>query len=261
MFLFHPPMRILIFLWIYNKIMIHYFLYYIILCSLVLTQNTQKFIYKTKFKSFQVGTTEITIQTNKSNKQQTIITIESFSNKWIDLIYKLRHHSTLIVNSYDYSLLATTQKVQQGDYLDSYNATINYDEKRIYYKNLISNQMETDETIIPIEGKVYDPFSIVYYLQNQVLDTNQQHIFTYYSKKNIQSLKLKLEIAEEIVTPYITSSCYLVVPYSTNNEYLLKNKGEMKIWYTADANQFPIKIQQKMRHGIMELLLVEYIEK
>ena len=62
-------------------------------------------------------------------------------------------------------------------------------------------------------------------------------------------------------TPYTTSTCYLVVPHSNDGQYLLKNKGEMKIWYTADSKQIPIKIQQKMRHGIMELVLIKYIEE
>ena len=35
----------------------------------------------------------------------------------------------------------------------------------------------------------------------------------------------------------------------------------MKIWYTEDSEQMPIKIQQKMKHGIMELVLVKYIEE
>ena len=243
--------------------MIRYFLYYFIICSLVFTQNTQKFIYKTKFKSFQVGNTKITITTHDLDNNQKIITIESYSNKWIDLIYKLRHYSTLIIDSSDYSLLAMTQKVQQGDYIDSYNATINYEEKRIYYQNLrdLINNPSEEEFIIAIEGKIYDPFAIVYYLQNIDLHTNQQHLFTYYSKEKVKSLNLKILNTEEIVTPYITSPCYLAVPHSTDNGYLLKNKGEMKIWYTADEQQLPIKIQQKMRHGIMELLLVNYIEE
>ena len=241
-----------------------YFIYYIIFFCVAFTQHTHKFIYKTKFKSFQVGTTEITIKKHESDTQQTIIMIESFSNKLIDFIYKLRHHSTLIVNKDDYSLLATTQKVQQGSYIDSYNATINYDEKTIYYKNLIlDNMKENDiaEYVIPIDGKVYDPFAIVYYLQNLQLNTNQKHLFTYYSRKNIKSVKLEVLNTEKIITPYMTSACYLVVPQSSNDKYLLKNKGEMKIWYTADSKQIPIKIQQKMRHGIMELVLIKYIEE
>ena len=100
-----------------------------LLYSMIFSQSFQKFIYKTKFKSFNVGTTEIIIQDNQIenleiDEDQKLITIESFSNQWIDLLYKLRHHSTLIVNSNDYSLLALTQKVQQGDYIDSYNFRI-----------------------------------------------------------------------------------------------------------------------------------------
>ena len=164
-------------------------------------------------------------------------------------------------NSNDYSLLALTQKVQQGDYIDSYNATINYLDNIIYYNNFqdLTNTTKEESLIIPIEGKIYEPFAIVYYLQNLTLQTNQKHIFNYYAKTNIKSLQLEVFSTENIKTPYITSPCYLVVPNSNTEELLLKNKGEMKIWYTADALQLPIKIQQKMRHGIMELLLIDYV--
>ena len=238
---------------------------FVLLLSIIFSQNTHTFIYKTKFKSLNVGTTQIIIKDyptiTDSDAKQKIITIESFSNKWIDLLYKLRHHSTLIVNRNDYSLLALTQKVQQGDYIDSYNATINYLDNIIYYNNFkdLTNTTKEESLIIPIEGKVYEPFAIVYYLQNLNLKTNQKHIFNYYAKKNIKSLKLEVFNTEDIITPYIKSPCYLVVPNSTSGDFLLKNKGEMKIWYTADSLQLPIKIQQKMRHGIMELLLIDYV--
>tara|TARA_B100000579_G_scaffold97578_1_gene77393 strand:+ start:2768 stop:3439 length:672 start_codon:yes stop_codon:yes gene_type:complete len=222
----------------------------------------KKFIYKTKFRSFNVGTTEITIQ-NNDLKDQKIITIDSFSNRWIDLIYKLRHHSTLVVNQDDYSLSMMTQKVQQADYRDSFNATVNYDEKIIYYENLdnIASNWKQGSFILPIDGKVYDPFAIIYYLQNIDISLNQQYLFNFLSKTNIKSLKLEVIDKEQISSPYITSLCYLIVPNSAEGQPLLKHKGEMRIWYTDDASQLPIKIQQKMRHGIMELLLIDYFEE
>ena len=239
-----------------------YIIYYLLFLSIGLSVNMKKFIYKTKFKSFNVGTTEITIK-NNDLKNHKIITIDSFSNRWIDLIYKLRHHSTLVVNQDDYSLLMMTQKVQQADYRDSFNATVNYDEKIIYYENLdnISSNLDKESFILPIDGKVYDPFAIIYYLQNIDISLNQQYLFNFYSKTNIKSLKLESIEREQIATPYITSLCYLVVPNSEEGQPLLKNKGEMSIWYTDDEYQLPIKIQQKMRHGIMELLLIDYFEE
>ena len=250
-----------------SRIVNIYKIIFLLIFSIIFSQNTHTFIYKTKFKSFNVGTTQIIIKdyptAADTDIKQKIITIESFSNKWIDLIYKLRHHSTLIVNSSDYSLLALTQKVQQGDYIDSYNATINYLDNIIYYNNFqdLTNTKKEESLIIPIEGKVYEPFAIVYYLKNLDLHTNQKHIFNYYSKKNVKSLKLEVFNTEDITTPYIKSPCYLVVPNSNSDDFLLKNKGEMKIWYTADSLQLPIKIQQKMRHGIMELLLIDYAKE
>lgn len=240
--------------------MVHYIIYYIIFFTFLNAQTTQKFVYKTKFRSLNVGTTEITIQDNLLDTTQKIITIESFSNKWIDMLYKLRHYSTLIINSDDYSLLTMTQKVQQADYLDSYNIAIDYNAGTMHYIQYDDLEKEK-EMIIPIKDTIYDPFAIVYYLQNLELEINQKHIFTYYSRKNIKSLELEILKSEKIKTPYSTDFCHLVVPKSTHGKYLLKNKGEMRIWYTSDKKQIPIKIQQKMRHGIMELLLEKYIEE
>ena len=83
----------------------------------------------------------------------------------------------------------------------------------------------------------------------------------YFDFKYVEG-ELHIFIKKEFVkTPHSNQQCFLVVPHAANNEYLLKNKGEMKIWYTADSLQIPIKIQQKMRHGVMELLLLDYYEK
>ena len=241
---------------------------YFIVCSFILNQELQTFTYRTKFKSFRVGDTHIQINSthitdslkSKSNK---IITIETTGKKWIDLIYKLRHYSTILINQDNFSLLGVTQKVQQGNYINSYSATVNYDKKNIAYYNLknLKQKDNTEALLFPIDSLVYDPFGIVYYLQNLELNIGQQYFFTSYSNTTIKPIKLYVLKKEFIKTPYIKTMCYLVVPQSENNESLLKNKGEMKIWYTADSQQMPIKIQQKMKHGIMELVLTNYVEK
>ena len=98
------------------------------------SKPNEEFIYKTKFRSLKVGKTIISIvNNNQQHDNTTIITIEASSNRFIDMIYKLRHFSTIIVNSIDFSLNAITQKLQQGDYIDSYNATVDYAQNKIYY--------------------------------------------------------------------------------------------------------------------------------
>ena len=111
-------------------------LYIIIICTNFLSAEIlEEFIYYTKFRSLRVGYTTISLMQDVTKKEETILTVHSQSNKLIDLIYKLRHFSTSIINTYNFSLLATTQKIQQGRYLDSYNATINYESHQIHYQN------------------------------------------------------------------------------------------------------------------------------
>ena len=227
-------------------------------------QINEEFTYKTKFKSFSIGTTKISIRYNDNNHvDNAIITIESTSNRLIDMIYKLRHFSTIIVDRLDYSLQAITQKLQQGDYIDSYSATVDYHNNQIFYyntkKNLVNKRQ--DSKIINISDKVYDPFGIVYHLRNIKLDVGSKYKFLYYSKKETREIILSSINQEYIESPYYNGMCYLIVPHSENEKYLLKNQGEMKIWYTVEKPHIPIKIEQKMKHGIMELILLDYAIK
>ena len=76
--------------------------------------------------------------------------------------------------------------------------------------------------------------------------------------ENVGEVNIK---KEEIETPFITSECLVVVPQSLDKTYLLKHQGEMKIWFTSDSLLIPIKIQKKMKHGTMELILRDYVIK
>ena len=60
-----------------------------------------------------------------------------------------------------------SQKVQQNGLHDSYNAIVDYDKSVIYYENLknLNNEPKQESYIVPIEGKVYDPFAIIFYLK------------------------------------------------------------------------------------------------
>ena len=221
----------------------------------------EKFTYHTKFRNLRVGNTTIEILKDDPKDKQTIFKINSSSNKFIDLIYKLRHFSTIIVNDSNFSLIAITQKLQQGQYIDSYNATVDYKLNQIYYQNTkdITYDPYKDQLKILIDGLVYDPFSIVYYLRQLDIKIGQEYTFTSYNKEKLRDIDLEIKKIEKVRTPYITTECFVVVPKSKKKGPLLKHQGEMKIWFTADDKFIPIKMQVKMKHGIMELILKDYV--
>ena len=117
------------------------------------------------------------------------------------------------------------------------------------------------EKPLTIDGLVYDPLSIVYYLRQFDINVGEKYTFTSYNKKKLRDIDLYVETIEKIRTPYLSTECFVVVPRAKGPGPLLKHEGEMKIWFTVDTNHLPIKIQQKMRHGIMELTLKNYVEK
>ena len=239
--------------------------YYVLLLFICTSYSIvlEEFTYHTKFRKFRVGNTKIDILKEGKKDKQTILTINSSTNKLIDLIYKLRHFSTVIVKDENFSLIATTQKLQQGRYIDSYNATVDYQLKQIYYQNTkdIKYDAQRDQLIIPIDGLVYDPLSIVYYLRQLDIQVGEKYSFTSYNKKKLREIDLYVEKIEKLKTPYATTDCFVVVPRLKGTGPLLKHQGEMKIWFTVDMNHIPIKIQQKMTHGIMELTLKDYVKK
>ena len=239
----------------------HYTL--LLLIGVIYSITLEEFTYHTKFRKLRIGNTKIEILKEHPKDKKTILTINASTNKFVDLIYKLRHFSTIIVNDENFSLIATTQKLQQGKYINSYNATVDYELKQIYYQNTkdIKYNPHQDKLIIPIKNLVYDPFSIVYYLRKFDIKVGEKYSFTSYNKKKLRDIDLYVEKIEKLRTPYLTTDCFVVVPRSKSKGPLLKHQGEMKIWFTTDEKHIPIKIQQKMTHGIMELTLKNYVKK
>ena len=232
-----------------------------LLIGIVYSLTLEEFTYHTKFKNFRIGNTQIKLSKEHSKDQQTILTINASTNKLVDLIYKLRHFSTIIVNDKNFSLIASTQKLQQGKYIDSYNANVNYKLKQIDYQNTkdVTFDSHYDKLIIPIDGLIYDPFSIVYYLRRFDIKVDEQYSFTSYNKDKLRDIDLYVEKIEKLRTPYVTTECFVVIPRAKNEGPLLKHQGEMKIWFTTDDEHIPVKIQVKMKHGIMELTLNNYV--
>ena len=71
----------------------------------------------------------------------------------------------------------------------------------------------------------------------------------------LKHVLFKLEQIEKIKVPFGEFECFVITPYSTNNKKLLKNNGQMKVWFTNDENRIPVKIQQSTNLGTMTMVL------
>ena len=60
---------------------------------------------------------------------------------------------------------------------------------------------------------------------------------------------------EKVNTPFGEYNTIVLSPKSDGNESVIKNNGDMKIWFTDNKNRYPIKIEIKLNHGSIVLLL------
>jgi len=60
---------------------------------------------------------------------------------------------------------------------------------------------------------------------------------------------------EIIKTSFGKFNAIVVSPVSNNDSSIIRNNGDMKIWFTNDENRYPIKIELKINYGRLVLLL------
>ena len=62
-------------------------------------------------------------------------------------------------------------------------------------------------------------------------------------------------IKTEIIQTSIGQFDTIVVSPISDNKTLIRNNGDMKIWYTNDQNRYPVKIELKINYGNLVLFL------
>ena len=165
------------------------------------------------------------------------------TNSFLDLFYKIRDEITIYLDLEDLSLIKVINKINEGKYKKKHIAT--FDDK---LKKIISKKKTISADI------AYSPLSIIYSLRNKILNLGDIYNYNIYSNGKIKTVNMKVIKTELIKTPFGEFDAIIVSPV-LNNKSLIKNNGDMKIWFTNDHNRYPIKIELKINYGNLVLLL------
>ena len=110
-----------------------------------------------------------------------------------------------------------------------------------------------------ISKKIYSPLSIIFALRNEILNNNDIYNYQVYSAGKLKDINISVIGKENIRTPYGVYEAIILSPKSIDGKSAMKNKGDMKIWLTNDEKRLPLKIELKLKHGSI-LLLLDNIE-
>ena len=201
--------------------------------------------YSVGFRSFSAGSATLSIKSDTLNNNNTYLLISTLkTNSFLSNFYKVKDEIHSWLSTIDFSLIKTTQKIREGRYKKNNEAFIIDDDI------LISNNKT-----IPLYGKIYDPMAFIYFLRQQKLQKGNQYSFFSYSPKKIKEIIVKITDRKMVKTDYGKYDCYVIEPFSKDGKPLLKNRGAMQIWLSADSLHIPIIIKQYTNLGNMTMQL------
>jgi len=112
-------------------------------------------------------------------------------------------------------------------------------------KNLVKGTQRTQSSSIP--ACVTDSLSAIFYAASQRLTVGQDVGFPLADVMRTVTVTMKVEAREEIKTPAGTFQTVRVQP--TAEEGVVKNRGNIWIWYTDDARHMPVQIRARLFWG------------
>ena len=216
-----------------------YFLF-IVLANMVLCNETLN--YKLKYNNIIAGRAvfkESILSNDSTDFKEVSLSVKS--NKIVDIFYKLRTKVAMIVDSKEYFIYDLTRDMKEGNKTEKSYSAINYHDKIISY----------NKEVIKFDGqKIYSILSLIYFLKNKTLKSNDQYLINIYDREKIKPVIVNIQ--EEYDSESLVS--YFVISVKTQKE----NKKQMLlIVKNINSQQVLTRIELNTKNGVMELLLDE----
>lgn len=202
--------------------------------------------YTLRFNVIKMGHGSLSVESidSISGVQSYHIKFRVKTSKFADKIFRVRDQIDIWINKNDLTTQKINKQINEGKYHRKYHTSIDYN-------NLIAI---TNKDTIEINGAVRDPYSLLYYFRTIPLIVGQILDFTTFDNKKLTDFQVIIDGKETVITPAGKFPCIVVKPFR-KGKTLLKNEGDMKIWFSDDELHLPVQIQIKLKFGSMLLQL------
>jgi hypothetical protein len=119
-------------------------------------------------------------------------------------------------------------------------------------KNLVTGQSKHVESAIP--GCMTDLLTGVFYASSQPLEVGKNFVMPVVDAMHNVPVTMKVEGREVIKTPLGTFNTIRVQP--TSDAGVVKNRGNIWIWYTDDDRHLPVQMRARLFWGTITFRLV-----
>ena len=209
-------------------------------------QIGERLTYNVSYTGITAGqaSLEVVNDTVVNNYHQLHIRFNARTTFPVSSIYTINDQvDTWLDSKYLYTK-KLTKNIREGNYKNDSYTIIDYDQ---------SIAITNGDTVI-IDQFLRDSYSLFYFLRTIPLIIGETIDFTAFDGKIITPFQVITKTKETINTMAGTFPCLVVKPFREGTT-LLKNKGDMMIWFSDDKIRLPIQIRIKLKYGSMLLKL------
>jgi hypothetical protein len=151
------------------------------------------------------------------------------------------------------------KQLQEGHRQITSSLTFNYaaGQQVLDEKNMVKGNSKHLQAAIP--ACVSDLMSAVFYGATQELIVGQSFLVPVADSMRTVAVTMKVEAHEKVVTPTGTFDTIRVQP--TADAGVVKNRGNIWIWYTDDVRHIPVQMRARLLWGTMTMRLSSLEQK
>jgi hypothetical protein len=210
----------------------------------------QTLTYSVDWRVFPAGTSVVRIETAGDSVH---ITASAETSGAINMLFHVSDH---FQSSFDRNTGCTAEfNKQTVEGRRQVNSTLKVDYTQsksiLDEKNVTKGQTKHVET--PISGCLTDLLSGIYYASSQTMEVGKSFVLPVVDALHTVAVTMKVEGREEIKTPVGSFKTIRVQP--TADAGVVKNRGNIWIWYTDDDRHLPVQMRARLFWGTITFRL------
>jgi hypothetical protein len=210
----------------------------------------QTLTYSVDWRVFPVATAVVRFEAAGDREN---LTASADTGGAINLLY---HLSDRFQSSFDRSKGCTydfNKQTVEGRRQMSSTLHLDYSQNRsiLNEKNLVTGQTKHVES--PVNGCLTDLLTGVFYASSQPIELGHSFVLPVVDAMHVVPVTMKVEGREEIKTPLGTFKTLRVQPTAAVG--VVKNRGNIWIWYTDDERHLPVQMRARSFWGTITFRL------
>jgi len=206
--------------------------------------------YAVDWRVFPAGTATFHLQA-QGNNVHVVATAASIGT--VNLLFPVSDRYDSVFDRLSGCSFEYRKQIQEGRRRISGLMQLDYAHhlQKISEKNLVSGTYKQQTS--PIPGCVTDVLSAIFYVGSQPLQVGHDLHFPLADGGHVVPVTVKVEAKESVITPAGTFAAIRVQPTAAAG--VVKNRGNIWIWYTDDVRHLPVQVRAHLFWGTITMRL------